>query len=220
MIEYLERLSISEAEELKRTIRELFRQTCILKVKYDPVTLVQKDNPRYRMCERHKEFIRDYLMITGCELLHDPQECIFRISGEGIMTEKLSMTTTLLVLLLKLIYRDKIMGEGLRATVTTLEEIREYGKNTNLINRKLTNQEWQEALTLMKVHQMLEIPCAIVNVEDTTPLYIYSTVNIYCKTADINELVSQYQEEAEKMTEPEEDIREGSEEDYHQNVLE
>ena len=118
MIEYLDRLSVTEAEELKRTIRELFRQTCILKVKYDPVTLIQKDNPRYRICDIHKEFIRDYLSVTGCELLHDPQEYIFRISGEGVMTEKLSMTTTLLVLILKLIYRDKIMGEGLRATVT------------------------------------------------------------------------------------------------------
>lgn len=199
MIEYLNSLSITEAEEVKRTIRDLFKQTCILKVKYDPVTLVPRDNPRYRICEKHKDFIRDYLSVTGCELLHDPQESIFRISGEGIATEKMSMTTTLLVLILKLIYRDKIMGEGLRATVTNLEEIREYGKNTNLINRKLTNQEWQEALTLMKFHQMLEIPCAIVNVEDTTPLYIYSTVNIYCRTADINELIRQYEEEAVQL---------------------
>lgn len=220
MIEYLDSLSLTEAEELKRTIRELFRQTCILKTKYDPVTLVQKDNPRYRICEKHKDFIRDYLTVTGCELLHDPQEYIFRISGEGVLTEKFSMTTTLLVLILKVIYRDKIMGEGLRATVTNLEEIREYGKNTNLITRKLTNQEWQEALTLMKIHQMLEVPCAIINVEDHTPLYIYSTVNIYCKTADINELVDRYREEAKMLTQSEEETHEGSEEDYHQNVFE
>lgn len=220
MIEYLDSLSLTEAEELKRTIRELFRQTCILKTKCDPVTLVQKDNSRYRICEKHKDFIRDYLSVTGCELLHDPQEYIFRISGEGVMTEKFSVTTTLLVLILKVIYREKIMGEGLRATVTNLEEIREYGKNTNLITRKLTNQEWQEALTLMKIHQMLEVPCAIVNVEDHTPLYIYSTVNIYCKTADINELVDRYREEAKMLTQSEEETHEGSEEDYHQNVFE
>ena len=96
----------------------------------------------------------------------------------------------------------------------------EYGKNTNLITRKLTNQEWQEALTLMKIHQMLEVPCAIVNVEDHTPLYIYSTVNIYCKTADINELVDRYREEAKMLTQSEEETHEGSEEDYHQNVFE
>lgn len=215
MIEYLEQLSITEAEEIKKTIRDLFRQTCILKVKYDPVTLVQKDNPRYRTCEKHKDFIRDYLSVTGCELLHDPQEYIFRISGEGIMTERLGAVTTFLILILKLIYRDKIMGEGLSATVTTWEEIREYGRNTGLIDRKLTNQEWQDALSLMKVHQMLEIPCAIANVEDDTPLYIYSTVNLYCRTSDINELVSKYLDE-----DTEEELHESSKEDYYPDVFE
>ncbi len=40
------------------------------------------------------------------------------------------------------------MGEGLNATTTNLAEIREYGRNTNLITRKLTNQEWSDALLL------------------------------------------------------------------------
>ena len=80
--------------------------------------------------------------MLGCELTHDPQEHIFRLTGEGVATERLNLTTTLLILILKLIYRDKIMGEGLNATVTTLEEMREYGKNTNLITRKLTDAEW------------------------------------------------------------------------------
>lgn len=44
------------------------------------------------------------------------------------MTEHMSLMTTKLVILLKMIYRDKIMGEGLHATTTNLAEIREYGK--------------------------------------------------------------------------------------------
>ena len=50
------------------------------------------------------------------------------------------------------------MGEGLNATITNLAEIREYGRNTNLITRKLNNQEWSDALLLMKTHQMIELP--------------------------------------------------------------
>ena len=48
------------------------------------------------------------------------------------------------------------MGEGLNATVTTLEEMREYGKNTNLVTRKLTDAEWRDALYVMRVHQIIE----------------------------------------------------------------
>lgn len=198
MLQYMETVSPSEAENIRKTIQDLFRQTCILQVKCDPVTLIQRDNPRYQICSRHREFIADYLSVLDCELIHDPQEHIFRIAGEGVLTERMSLMTTKLVLLIKMIYRDKIMGEGLNATTTNLTEIREYGKNTNLITRKLTGQEWQEALVLMKTHQILELPSAIANLEDNTPIYIYSTINLFCSAMDINELVREYQNEMDQ----------------------
>lgn len=195
MIAYMEGLSLTEADNLKKTISKLFRQTCIVQMRYDPVTLVPRDNPDYEICVRHKGFIEDYLSVLGCELVHDPQEHIFRITGDGVMTERMSLMTTKLVILLKMIYRDKIMGEGLHATTTNLAEIREYGKNTNLITRRLTGQEWNDALVLMKTHQMIELPGAVANLEDFTPIYIYSTVNVFCSAMDINELVREYQNE-------------------------
>ena len=195
MFSYLEERTPAEVEAIRRTIQELLRQTCILQVKCDPVTLIQRDNPRYQVCLRNREFIADYLAVLDCELVHDPQEHIFRIAGEGVMTERMSLTTTKLVILLKMIYRDKIMGEGLHATTTNLAEIREYGKNTNLITRRLTLQEWQDAIMVMKTHQMIELPGAIGNLEDDTPIYIYSTVNIFCSAMDISELVRKYQTE-------------------------
>ena len=206
MLQYMETVSPSEAENIRKTIQDLFRQTCILQVKCDPVTLIQRDNPRYQICSRHREFIADYLSVLDCELIHDPQEHIFRIAGEGVLTERMSLMTTKLVLLVKMIYRDKIMGEGLNATTTNLTEIREYGKNTNLITRKLTQQEWQEALVLMKTHQILELPSAIANLEDNTPIYIYSTINLFCSALDINELVREYQNEVDQTDNIEEEI--------------
>ena len=206
MLQYMENVSPSEAENIRKTIQDLFRQTCILQVKCDPVTLIQRDNPRYQICSRHREFIADYLSVLDCELIHDPQEHIFRIAGEGVLTERMSLMTTKLVLLIKMIYRDKIMGEGLNATTTNLTEIREYGKNTNLITRKLTGQEWQEALVLMKTHQILELPSAIANLEDNTPIYIYSTINLFCSALDINELVREYQNEMDQADSMEEEF--------------
>ena len=206
MLQYMENVSPSEAENIRKTIQDLFRQTCILQVKCDPVTLIQRDNPRYQICSRHREFIADYLSVLDCELIHDPQEHIFRIAGEGVLTERMSLMTTKLVLLVKMIYHDKIMGEGLNATTTNLAEIREYGKNTNLITRKLTGQEWQEALVLMKTHQILELPSAIANLEDNTPIYIYSTINLFCSALDINELVREYQNEMDQTDNIEEEI--------------
>jgi len=215
MIEYIETLSPGEAAGIKKTIQDLFRQTCILQVKCDPVTLIQRDNPRYRILADHREFIADYLSVLDCELVHDPQEHIFRIKGEGMPVDRMTLTSTRIMLILKVIYRDKIMGEGLNATVTSLAEIREVGSNTNLLARKLTLQEWQEALTMLKTHQIIELPGAIGSLEDDSPIYIYSTINIFCSSADINELVRNYAEETEDA---EEFTSEESEENIYENV--
>lgn len=197
MIDYLENLPITEAEKLRKTISSLFRQTCILQEKYDPVTLVPSDNEQYEICNRHKDFMESYLAVMGCEMVHDSQEHVFRLVGDGAEALTLSRTSTIIMLLTKMIYRDKIMGQGLSATVTNLEEYREYGKNTNLLNQKLTDGEWKEALSLMKKHQVIEYPGALRDLEDHTPIYIYSTINLYCSSAMINELLKAYREEAD-----------------------
>lgn len=198
MFTYMEELSMSEAENLKKTITRLFRQTCVLQVKYDPVTLTPRDNPDYEICVQHKDFMESYLSVLGCELEHDPQEHIFRLKGDGIETEKISPTTTMIILLVRMIYRDKIMGEGLSATVTNLGEIREYGANTGLLKQKLTAVEWRDALYLMSRHQMIELASAVRDVKDDTPIYIYSTILLYVSAADMNQLIQEYREEIEQ----------------------
>ncbi len=192
MLKELEELTTTEIDNIKKVIQDLFRSTCILQMKCNPVTLAQRDNPRYNLCTKYRGFISDYLELLGCELIHDAQEHLYRIVGEGAMVERMSLTTTRLVVLIKLIYHDKIMGEGLNATVTNLAEIRQYGVDTHLLTRKLTDQEWQEALVLMRTHQMITFPGAIANMEDDTPIYIYNTVNIYCNTASLGQLVEYY----------------------------
>ena len=221
MFEYIENLPVAEAELIKKTIQDLFRQTCILQLKYDPVTLVQRDNSRYQACVKHREFIADYFAVLGCELVHEPQENIFRITGDGVLTEHFNLLTTKLVLLLKIIYRDKIMGDGLNATVTTLAEIRRYGIETNLITKKLTAGEIKESLGMLKRHQMIELPSAIGNLEDDSPIYIYNTINILCPTADINAIVNEYVKEMEEIQlEYNAQKEETNEEDIYQDVSE
>ena len=64
--------------------------------------------------------------------------------------------------------------------------------------------QWNDALVLMKTHQMIELPGAVANLEDFTPIYIYSTVNVFCSAMDINELVRTYQDEVEELLTEEE----------------
>lgn len=206
MMNYMESLPITEQEKLKKTIASLFRQTCILREKYDPITLVPHDNEQYAICTRHRSFIEQYLAITDCELKHDPQEHIYRLTGEGVETVSLSRLLTIIMLLIKIIYRDKILGQTLAETTTNLLELREYGKNTNLIQQKITDSEWKDSIRFLKRYQIVDYPGAARDLEDRTPIYIYSTINLYCSSAVVNELLEAYQEEAKEYETEEEAV--------------
>ena len=113
------------------------------------------------------------------------------------------------------------MGEGLNAPVTNLSEIREYGMDTSLLQDRIPEQDWNEALGMLKVHQIIEIPGAIMNLMDNTPIYINTTVNMYCSAVDINELVAKYSGELDIKEAGEERMTdETGKEDLHQNVSE
>ncbi|MCD7909590.1 MAG: hypothetical protein LUH04_18280, partial [Clostridium sp.] len=54
-----------------------------------------------------------------------------------------------------------------------------------------------EAVSVMKTHQMLEIPCAIGDLEDDTPIYLYNMINVFCRGAAITELYQRYKKREE-----------------------
>lgn len=192
MLLYMQEKTLTEQESIRKIILELFRQTCVLKTKCDPVTLAVRDNPGYQLISKHRAFIEDYLAVLGIELCHEPQEQIYYLQGEGLPTEHLNLFCTKLVLLLKLIHRDKILGNGLGAITTNLSEIREYGRNTGLLSKKNTMTEWQEALSVMKVHQLIELPGAVRNVEDLTPIYINATISLILRTSDLSRMLRSF----------------------------
>ena len=44
---------------------------------------------------------------------------------------------------------------------------------------------------------MIELPAAVRDVKDETPIYLYSTILLYVSAADMNELIEEYREEAD-----------------------
>ncbi len=69
----------------------------------------------------------------------------------------------------KMIYRDKIMGK-LHATTTNLRSV--SMENTNLITRRLTGQEWNDALVLMKRSDDRTAGCRCQSGDFTPDLYL------------------------------------------------
>ena len=87
-----------------------------------------------------------------------------------------------------------------------LNNIRGINNLFKVLNQKLPDGEWKSALAIMKKHQIVEYPGALRDLEDDTPIYIYSTINLYCSSALINELIEAYREENAEDEAGKEDI--------------
>ena len=70
--------------------------------------------------------------------------------------------------------------------------------------------KWKASLYLMRLHQIIDVPGAVRDVEDDTPIYIYSTINLYVTAKDMNDLIEEYREEA--------DGYETAEENFYKNA--
>ena len=73
---------------------------------------------------------------------------------------------------------------------------------------------------LMRMHQMIDVPGAVRDVDDETPIYIYGTINLYCSALDMNRLVEKYREEVQEVENREEEEVEAGKEDYNPDAAE
>ena len=109
MIEYYDNLLQEEQEELKGIIKLLYKQTFLLERKYDKRTKRLTFTKEYKIADRHLEFLKEYLAISGIEILDNSQEGIIYIQGEELIGEKLPRLATFYLLLLKLIYEEQMV---------------------------------------------------------------------------------------------------------------
>ena len=97
-----------EQREITDSIRLLLRQTFILERKYDRRTGRFQYNREFRICNKHLEFIRTYVSISGISVYENSQLGVIYIQGETLVGDKLPRLATLYLLILKLIYDEQM----------------------------------------------------------------------------------------------------------------
>lgn len=196
MIEYYEQLMQEEQQELTEVIRLLFRQTYILERKYDKRTKRLAYNKDFRACSRHMEFIRDYLAISGIELLENTQLGIFYIQGENVLGEKLSKLATLYLLLLKIIYDEQMMTASTSNNIyTTIGEMHDRLGSFRLLDKQPSYTEKRTAVAMLKKYQLIEVMDGMDEMDPQTRLLIYPSINMVLFGDDAREILKSFGEE-------------------------
>jgi hypothetical protein len=201
MFPYYNELLDEEKDDLKEAIKTLYHQTYILERKYDKKTERYLPNKSYRICERHLDFLIEYFKIADIDMIENRQFGIMYIKTQNLQGDKLSRLTTIVILILKLIFDDQMNTASSSTHVyTTLNEVYDKIQLFRLwSNKSISPTELRKTIAALKKYQVIEITDEMGELEGDTKFIIYPTVNLLLDSQSISAIIKQYQEEEEEM---------------------
>lgn len=208
MISYYDELNEEERLQVTQIIQTLYDQTYVLERKYDKKTERYQPNRDYRLCERHMEFLQEYFKIGGVELKENRQFGIFYLQGMNVIGEKLGRIATLYVLVLKMLYDEKVnLASTAMQVYTTIGEIHDKITLFHLWDRNNPRYvtQMREAVRLLKRYQIIDTFENGQDLEGDSRVVIYPTVHLLLRGENVREILAKYAEEAEAPASKEED---------------
>ncbi|MDK2965481.1 DUF4194 domain-containing protein [Lacrimispora amygdalina] len=194
-IPYYDGLLQGEKAELKDAIRLLLKQTFILEHKYDKRSNRFLYNQEFKICNRHLEFIRAYLAVSGVNVMENSQLGLIYIQGEDTMGEKLPKLATLYLLVLKLIYDEQMAAVSTSVNVyTTISEIHDKLGNYRLFKKQPSVTEIRRAIALLKKYQILEPLDVLEDLDGDNRMIIYPSINVILFGDDVRALLESFEE--------------------------
>ncbi len=200
MISYYDELAEEERLQVTEVIQTLYDQTYVLERKYDKKTERFVANRDYRLCERHMEFLQAYFKIAGVELRENRQFGVFYLQGMDVIGEKLSRIATLYVLILKMLYDEKVnLASTAMQIYTTIGEIHDKISLFRLWDRNNPRYltQMREAIRLRKRYQIIDTFENGQDLEGDSKVVIYPTVHLLMRGENVREILEKYAEEEE-----------------------
>ncbi len=195
MIEYYNQLFLEEQQELTAAIKLLQAQTFVLEKKYDRVIGRYQINHSYRICEKHLDFIKAYFRIADLEVVENRQYGIIGLQSNTLQGEKLSRLTSVFILLLKLLYDEKMnsVSNSIHVYVSVKEVVEKIQLFGLWDNRAISPTDLRRALSALKKYQVIEILDTLQDITYDTRLIIYPTIHLLLTPEDVAGILSQYQ---------------------------
>lgn len=193
MIEYFEQLMQEEQEALTGVIQTLYRQTFLLERKFDKKAGRLQYEKEYRLCSKHFEFLKSYFAVAGITLQENAHMGLIYIQGETLWGEKLPRLATIYLLLLKLIYDEQMAAVSSSShIVTTLGAINGKVGEFRVLNGIPSPTEMRRTVALLKRYQVIEPLDVLEELNETTRMVIYPSINAVLMGDDIRELLSSF----------------------------
>ena len=196
MIDYFEQLMAEEQDEITEIIQMLFRQTYLLERKYDKRSGRMQYTKEYRICEKHKEFLKKYFSVAGIELKQNVHMGVLYLQNEQLWGEKLPRLATIYLLVLKLIYDEQMqMASTSSHIVTTMGNVNGKAGEFRVLQNIPSPTEMRKTISLLKKYQIIEPLDVLEELNEHTRLVIYPCIQAVLMGDHIKELLDTFSEE-------------------------
>lgn len=199
MLEQYQELNQTEQENMQEVIRRLLTQTFLLERKYEKKSGRMVTDPAYDFCSRHMEFLKAYFAVAGISLEQNYELGIISIRGGEKQGERLTKLATLYLLLLKLIYDEKMAAvSGSTQAFTTVGELNEKLGEFRLVRSLPSYTEQKRAFAALKKYQLVELPDGLEETGEACRILIYPSIHLVLMREDIAELIKTFEETGEE----------------------
>lgn len=210
MIEYFEQLMPEEQEAVTEVIQTLYRQTFLLERKFDKRAGRLQYEKDFRLCSKHFDFLKAYFAVAGITLCENAHMGLIYIQGETLWGEKLPRLATIYLLILKLIYDEQMATVSSSShIVTTLGAINGKAGEFRVLTGLPSPTEMRRTVALLKKYQVIEPLDVLEELNESTRMVIYPSIQAVLMGDDIRELLATFgeQEDMNEYTQNEEENR-------------
>lgn len=199
MFEYYKELATSDQEKLKDVITQLLAQSFILERKYDRKKGRMVLNKDFYFCENHMEFLTQYFEVAGIRLQKNMELGSIYIQGNATLGEKLPKLATIYLLLLKLLYDEKMASVSSSVNVVvTFAELNTKVGEFRLVKGLSSLSEVKRAFGILKKYQMVEVLDSLDELSEQTRILVYPCINLVLLQEDMVGLLQSFSQEEEE----------------------
>lgn len=214
MFEYYKELATTDQEKLKDVITQLFAQSFILERKYDRKKGRMVLNKDFYFCENHMEFLTQYFEVAGIRLQENTELGSIYIQGNSTLGEKLPKLATIYLLLLKLLYDEKMASVSSSVNVVvTFAELNTKVGEFRLVKGLSSFSEVKRAFAVLKKYQMVEVLDSMDELSEQTRILVYPCINLVLLQEDMVGLLQSFSQEEEEIQAADELASEETQED-------
>ena len=150
----------------------------------------------YRVCEKHKDFLKKYFSVSGIELKQNVHMGVLYLQNEQLWGEKLPRLATVYLLVLKLIYDEQMATASTSShIVTTMGAVNGKAGEFRVLHGLPSPTEMRRTIALLKRYQIIDPLDVLEELNEHTRLVIYPCIQAVLMGDHIKELLETFSEE-------------------------